>query len=131
MQQGIGSGHDSPGNSSRKRWRAISPLTEQLCTQQHALFIIHAQEEDGSAPHRRQRNDLCSNKVEVNAPSLGTGVEQHDHLTRLWIEGRYIRPLEAIAPEAGIGQIVERSLPSVLLPDDVIWLMWRQSGLIG
>ena len=110
---------------------AIPPLPQQLRAQQHPLLIVHAQEEDGPATHRRERDDLRSSKLEVRAPALDTGIEQHDHLAGLRIARSNVGPLKAITTEAGIGEIVERGLPSMLLTDDVIRLMRRKGSLIG
>jgi hypothetical protein len=98
-------------------------VPQQLRAQQYPLFIVEAQEEDGPPAHWRQRDDLGFSEREVRAPTLDAGVEERDQLTRPWIAGRDIRSLKAITSEAGVGQIVERSGPAMLLADDVIRLM--------
>lgn len=64
-------------------------------------------------------------------PTIPTGVVERDQCTIVWVARRDVRAFEAVASEAGEGQIVERGGPSMLLAYHMVRFMCGERGVFG
>jgi hypothetical protein len=95
------------------------------------LLVIEAQQEDGPATYWGQGYDRSAIEFEMHGPLGRARIEQRYEVTCLRVTRSYVRSLIAIAAETGIGEVLQHSCPTMLLPDNVIRLMRGEHDVFG
>ncbi len=89
------------------------------------LGLVNAQKRDCRSARRSTCFQAWSIPDKVFRPGITPGMEQANDFAVVRIDSSNVRPLEAIAVDAGKGQIIRYGWSAMLLGDDVIDLEWR------
>ena len=86
--------------------------------------VVNQQQRNRNAGDRRPRAKSRTVLDKVLRPAISPGMEQANDFAAVWIKSGNIWSLEAVAMNAGEGQIVERCRSAMLSRDNVIDLEW-------
>jgi hypothetical protein len=89
------------------------------------IGIVNAQQSNCCAANLGQFFQSWSIPDKVFSPFIAPGMEQANDSAAVRIDPGNVRPLEAIAMDAGEGQIIRYGWSTMLLSDNVINLEWR------
>jgi hypothetical protein len=98
----------------------ISAGLRQFLSRLPALRVVEVQPGTGRASDGRQRDDATAFGPEVLGPRVGSRIEQRHDAIGFRVHRSNVRPFEAIALEAGEGEVGQFGLSTVLRSNDVV-----------
>ena len=100
------------------QWKCL--LSHERFPHGYKIRIIDREDMNRSSPNSRSAHKYSSSPLEVPIPLVRSRMEESNKLARIRIYSGYVRTFVAVAVQAGEGEILKNSEPSMLEGNDVI-----------